>query len=235
MFLLLLALACGESEDDTATGTLDGGEDGAPDGGCVEVGRTLVADTSVAVAPLPFAADEALAHAVGRFEGSATLRAPSGADEAVPMQLGVDPPAAVYAVDMELDSGGDTGPALGAPEDDPAACPDLYAAEVSGTLTTTTAPESGLWLYEIWGGALAMYDPATSGLAFVLDATALGGTYAPDFDPAAYDTAALELWASTTATGWAGELQWSASKDLGDGMGQGVVGPAGSFALDRVE
>ena len=243
MTLLILLLACNpepKDEDDTGTTHLGGdggGTDGMPSGGCIEVARTPVTDSSKPVGTLPFAADEALAVAVGAFHGTATLKDATGADVTVPADWGVDVPTELVAVDMEVDTatgGTDTGPAMGAPEAEPAACPDYSAGSVTGTLSTAPDDES-LWLYEVWSGELALWSPTRASTGFTKDITALGGNYQPDFDPAEYDTAVLDLWAETTKTGWHGELQWSASRDLGGGMGEGVVGPAGSFDVARTE
>lgn len=244
MIILLLALACGESEKEDTGGALgDGGgegtgEDGAPWGGCVEVSRTLVDDLATPVAPLTFSAADGLALALGAFEGTGALRHADGSTVKVPVQLGVDTPAAVYAVDMELDEsdgGSDTGPATGAPEGDPAACLDYYVATTSGTLTSSAEVGSGLWLYEVWGGDLVLWSADAASVGFSFDAASMGGDFAPDFDPSDWDTATLDVWASATKAGWSGEMQWSASKELGDGMGKGVVGPAGSFEVARSE
>lgn len=235
--ILILVLACSGGQDSgTDSGSLDG-TTGAPEGGCVEVSRQVVEDPAVATAPMDFAADEALA--AGSFEGSGTLRHADGSDHSVPVQWSVLAGSEVLAVDMELDDSGeggeDSGPATGAPGADKAGCPDYYQVDATGTLTTTVDSGSGLWLYENWGAPLLLWSAGSASVSFDLDATELGGDFAPDFDPADWDTAVLAVSATTTETGWQGELQWSASKELGDGMGKSVVGPAGSFDVERVD
>ena len=236
MFSLFLILACAGRGDDSGndSGAYDG-TGGEPQGGCVELSREAVADSSVAAGSLDFAADEALAVAAGSFQGTGTLRHADGSEQTVPLQWTVLAGDALTMVDMEPDDswgGSDTGPAPGA---DVESCPDYYVVDATGTLTTTAELGSGLWLYESWAAELMLWAADSAGVGFDLDATDLGGDFAPDFDPADWDSAVLSVWASASPEGWLGELQWSASKELGDDMGKGIVGPAGSFDVSRVD
>ncbi len=227
--LLLLILACDDipvrTPTDTGVGT------GAPDGGCVEVSRTTLTDLDRAAAGFSFLPADALALATGSFTGTATLHDGSEELPEVDAWLSVAAPSTVDAVDMELDdstSSGDTGPATGAPGADPAACRDFYQAQVSGSLRTADGA-----LDEVWAGDLSLWEVGNAALSVSLDATDLGGAYTPDFDPSAYDTATLDVSATGSEEGWRGTMQWSASRELADGMGEGVVGPAGGFSVQR--
>lgn len=222
-------LACGDEEStDTGRETLD---TGAPCCSCEEVGRTVVTDSSVATAPLTFAADEALAIAVGDFVGTALLRDAAGAEIEVDAWWSVVAPVEILAIDLEVEEdtgGGETDGSLGAPSSDPQ-CRDYYVAVTSGRLRTEGEP--GYVLDEAWEAELVLLGPEEVSLGWSVDIAALNGDFRPDFDPADYDTAVLDVWASASLAGWEGDMQWSASRDLGDGMGEGVVGPAGSFTV----
>ncbi len=234
MVMALLVLAC------TGTTPQDSGGDsglttGAPTGGCVEVNRAPVTDTSNPAGTLDFAADDALAWALGSFQGTASLVLSTGEQAAVAAAFSVSAEEAVEAVDMEPDDtagGSDTGPAVGAPGADPAGCPDYYELAASGTLTSSPPKDLyELWLYEIWTGPVVLWSPTSASLSFAKDATEMGGAYQPDFDPTEWDHATLDVSAAGDPKGWTGQLQWSASREVSDGVGKGIVGPAGSFAV----
>lgn len=234
--LLALALACTGNTDDTGDildgGSKDGGTSGAP-WGCEEVGRDPVPDPAVAPEGMDFPAAVVLDPAVGAFTGIATLRDAKGELPPVDAALTVAPPTGLVVVWQELaehTGGTDTGPSPGAPS--PSECPPYYQATATFTLSTTDGA-----LAETFSSPLTISDPTQGASAGAeLDIAALAGSYAPaDFDPADWDTASLSIYLdSDPATlSWRGELQWSASKDLGDGVGKGLVGPAGSVQVAR--
>lgn len=244
-FSLLLLLACTGSTDDTGDildggaqdggandgGLDDGGSTGAP-AGCEEVGRDPVADPTAPAEGMDFAAAAVLDPATGEFTGTATLRGAKGDLPPVEATLTMAGPTDLVLVTQELTGGGgtDTGPSPGAPS--PTECPPYYQATAAFTLATADgalaeAFSSTLTVFELSAGASA-------GLS--LDVAALVGSYAPaDFDPADWDQASLDVMLDSDpkSASWRGELQWSASKDLGDGVGKGLVGPAGSFEVAR--
>lgn len=236
MLLILLALACTKGTDDTGdilddSGGGDGGtagDAGAPFG-CEEVGREDVADPSVAAEGVDFAAAEVLTAAIGDFRGTATLRGATGELPAVGATLQLAAPSRVQVVYRELSGGGgtDTGPSPGAPS--PTECPPWYEATSAAGLATDDSA-----LAEAFTATLFIPDPASASFGVAFDLLALGGSYSPaDFDPTAYDQTTLSITAviNPAKAAWVGALQWSASRELGTGMGEGVVGPAGSFEV----
>lgn len=239
--LLALALACTPSTDDTGDildggsqdgGLDDGGTSGAP-WGCEEVGRDPVADPAVAPEGMDFAAAVVLDPAVGAFTGTATLRGAKGELPPVDAALDVGAPTGLVVVWQELvehTGGTDTGPSPGAPS--PSECPPYYQATVQVGLSTVDGA-----LAETFAATLSASDPVEGASTGVeLDIAALAGSYAPaDFDPADWDQATLGITLDSDpgTSSWHGELQWSASKDLGDGVGKGLVGPAGSVEVSR--
>jgi hypothetical protein len=230
LLLPLFLIGCNDKDDDSG-GVGDSGVTSGDGGdeayGCIETERSEVDDPSVVPDGFDFAADVVLVSAVGSFNGQAILRDASDKEQPpVDLDFDVGTPSAIWAVLRAFNDGGsDTGPGIGA-EPDPSTCTPFYEAEVALVMVTTDGQ-----LDESVGAVMSIFDATGASTGFSLDVAALGGTLAPSFDPSAYDSTTLSMSATTTATGWAGDLQWSATRELADGVGEGIVGPAGSFEV----
>jgi hypothetical protein len=214
---------------------------------CEEFRREAVVDLAVAPDGFAFPAAEAVDAQAGTFAGDLVVYAEEGDGPAIPASLTVTV-TEVEAVYSELvdPRGGDTGLAMGAPEQEGTGdCMPYYALAVSaaiasedGAVAESFATESRAW--EPTAGMLY----AGIALADVL------GTARPELDPDEWDAVALQIDANLQDGGWAGSLTWMASNDTSDdtdswtydtatGVGSGTVGvsgmtePLGTFNLAR--
>jgi len=172
-----------------------------------------------AVCALGFSADDVLAVVTGPASAAATW---TDGDAATTVTISASLAGDVVYHDRSPveDTGGpgDTGYAMGAPDD---GCADWLEVPVTLGLAT----DDGAFDESVVASILAM-DTASLWASAELDWAALGGSYVfTEIDPAEWDEVSLGVFAGWSAGAMTGQVDMNASRAIGEGVGQGLVGP----------
>lgn len=196
--------------------------------GCVETGRTPVADPTVAADGFAFSAFEAYGPWVGTWAGSFTVKNADGTDGDILsawMQVQVD--GDVQAVTYEAETGSDSGMELGAPESD---CAPAY--EIPLAVHYWMGMDDITDLETDAQAIMVVSSIEDIGFFVTLDPGTVATERAPtSFDPAEMDETWLSLNAHVDADSWWGDWSWQASRVIDEQTAMGVLEPLGTFDL----
>jgi hypothetical protein len=211
----LLLSAC--FDDTERQGSDTGLHAGQPDyQACDDTTSVLTQDEPC---PLGFSADDVLAVVAGPASASATWT-DGGATTTVTIQALLAGEVLYHDRSPVEDTGGpeDTGPAMGAPDD---GCPDWLEIPITLGLTT----DDGAFDESVTASIMAM-DTASLWASAELDWTALGGNYTfTEIDPSEWDQVSLSVSSGWSAGALTGQVDMSASREVSEDMGEGMVGP----------
>ena len=212
--LLILSACFTETErkgDDTGLLT------GQPDyQACDDTTTVLAQDVA---SPLGFSADDVLVVVSGPASAAATWT-DGGAGTTVTIGATLAGDVVYHDRSPVEDTGGpeDTGPAPGAPDD---ACVDWLEVPITMALAT----DDGAFDESVPASILAM-DTGSLWASAELDWAALGGSYVfTEIDPSEWDSVSLSVSAGWSAGSLTGQVDMSASREISEDMGEGLVGP----------
>lgn len=205
---------------------------------CAEDQREVVTDPSVAAAGFAFPASDAITAQAGPFAGDLTRESDT---TSLALTIAVDRVDAVSTVLVDP-GGSDTGPQMGAPEQD-LQCQPYYDLAITGTLAAADGT-----IDESFHSASRVYDTASGAFSAAIALGDVHGTARPVLDPSAWDAVALQIDATLDNGSWVGSITWMASNDTsndtdsfvydtatGTGTGtvdvSGMTEPIGTFAL----
>jgi hypothetical protein len=208
LLLAACALTPPRDDEDDPTGLPGGGQ---PDPMCTFTESAIDADDASA---LGFSANDVVAAVAG--VRADTLVYNAGGSTALSLELTAAEDLAATLVDGE--------------PIDPGLPPDACADSLRVSLVLDFSSDDGAFAESM---AVVAYPTELAAIPVGgdLDLASLGGSFtSPDIgDPSAWDSATLSISATFGAADQEGRLDVSASRDLGGGMGEGVVGPVGAF------